>query len=103
MMPVPYCWAMLRAIAALDVVAEAAGLDAEAEVASAPPEPEAVPVGVCEEDAPEDVAVVDSPLVAFSEPQVTDLQPVMPSRSLGWLSTQLVIHCSQTKDGMVWS
>ena len=103
MMPVPYCWAMLRAIAALDSVAEADG-EADADVASAPPAPpEAVPVGVCEEDAPEDVAVVDSPLVAFSEPQVTDLQPVMPSRSLGWLSTQLVIHCSQTKDGMVWS
>lgn len=66
---------MLRAMAALDSVAEAAGseADADSEPVSSLAEPVLVAVMVSEA---EDVVAVESPLVAFSLPQVTDKQPV---------------------------
>lgn len=73
-----------------------------AEVVDSSLDPEEVLEAVAELEAAE-VEEVERPLLAFLSPQVTDKQPVWPSRSSGWLRTQLVRHCSQTKDGMVWS
>lgn len=93
---------MLRAAAEPDSV----GVGVEvAEVIEAPLAP-LVPLGlevmlaaadVVEEPPP----LLDSASVAFIEPHVTDWHPACPSRSSGWLATQLVFHCSQMKKGRV--
>lgn len=83
---VPYCCAICVAAAiAADVLED---IEALVELAGGD---EAVA------DAEGDPALAD----AFLLPHVTDRHAVMPLRSLGWLSTQLVIHCSQTKYGIV--
>lgn len=36
--------------------------------------------------------IIDSPVLAFLEPQTTDWQAVMPLKSFGWLAIQLIRH-----------
>lgn len=60
-------------------------------VDSPDPLEEAVAVAVWEAEL-----VLDPTSAIDSLPQVTDWHPVMPLRSLGWLSTQLVFHCWHT-------
>lgn len=101
--------ARLTAIAALDLLAEAAAAvdDAvedgeeppEVVAAEEPPEPEP-PVLEAEAEAEADV-LEDSAEEAFIVPHMTDWQAVMPLRSLGWPSTQFAFHCWQRKKGMV--
>lgn len=108
MIPVPYCSATLRAMAALS---EDDGEGEEVESVVPLPLPLIVELeSESEEDEllsvasdMEEEVVLGRLLLAFLSPQVTERQPVRPSRSLGWLSTQLAIHWAQMKDGMVWS
>ena len=95
--------------AAAEVALPAAEVAEEApEVALPAAPPVAVPVldavaepedEADEEDEPEPLSTAE----ALAMPQTTDRQAVMPTRSLGWLSTQLPIHALQMKEGMVWS
>lgn len=112
-------WAMVMATAALEELDDAAAPEAVAEAEE--PEERELEVAAAEEEAaaappaaePEPEAVADAmdeadelvvwPDEALREPQVTDRQPVWPSRSFGWAWTQSAFHCAHSNEGTVWS
>lgn len=87
---------------------EVAEAEADAEVA----EPLAAPAVVeaaallleAAEEVVDEAALLEEllrALEALAEPQVTDWQAVMPSKSLGWALVQSARHCSQMREGRV--
>ena len=60
------------------------------------------PVAEAELDAEDEAEPEVASSVEFFMPHTSDWHAVWPSRSLGWLATQLMIHCSHSKNGTVW-